>query len=55
MYHKNQPNAGIYTSPMDGMGNGCPSLAIQHPADIRDWLWTLDLFEVGKGNQPYRS
>ena len=24
IYHKNQPNVGKYTSPMDGMGMICP-------------------------------
>ena len=41
IYHKNQPNVGIYTSPMDPMGS---NLALTHPTFSR---WKQDMVVSG--------
>ena len=41
MYHKNQPNVGKYTSPMDGMGNDSVESKRSQDSTTARWWWSI--------------
>ena len=41
IYHKNQPNVGKYTSPMDAMGTNLPRRIVQEFFVEIEWPWHL--------------